>query len=87
MLKAFVIKPSEKRGKISCSSCELSYKNKDYKILFDNKKIIYFLLDDNKNNKKEINCHECLSNRQPKDKDGKIKIYDENGKVYKYYLK
>lgn len=54
MLIAEVINPDSRKRRIKCSSCGISYSPRDYKILYDNKKLVYFKY------KKKIYCHECL---------------------------
>lgn len=58
-LKAKVLNPKRtRRKKFSCSVCSIAkYSAKDYKILFEAKKIIYFNFPSTSNN---VYCHECL---------------------------
>jgi hypothetical protein len=51
---AEVIDPETRKRKLSCSSCGISYSARDYKLLYENKKIVYF------KHKNRILCHECL---------------------------
>lgn len=59
MLHATVLKPASSKKKIIyCEGCGIDYSKRDYKILFDNKKLVYFKL-------KEVGatltlCHDCL---------------------------
>jgi hypothetical protein len=53
-----IIHPHEtKKRKFVCGECQISYTLREYRILFDNRKISYFL---DKNNPKVRVCHECL---------------------------
>lgn len=54
MFCAEVINPDDRKRRIKCSSCGISYTAGDYKILYENKKIVYFKY------KNKIYCHECL---------------------------
>ena len=55
-----LIQPHETRKrKFVCAECEITYNLREYRILFDNRKISYFL---DKNNPKVRVCHECLYN-------------------------
>ena len=63
-LKAKVIKPNcrEKNLKFSCSKCSCAeYDRRDYKILFEAKKLAYFRLW--VDGGKEFLCHLCFCNR------------------------
>lgn len=54
MFRAEVINPENRKRSIKCSSCGISYTPRDYKILYENKKLVYFKY------KNKIYCHECL---------------------------
>jgi hypothetical protein len=53
MLNAEVVQ-AKTRGHVKCSACELKYTHKDYKLLKDAKKLVYFQF------KKKRFCHECF---------------------------
>lgn len=84
--EAFIIRPKKKKGKITCCSCKISYSEKDYGILFDNKKIIYFRFKLKGSKTKKIYCHECLYVGQLKENIKKLRLIDENGEIYKCSL-
>ena len=42
MIEATVVYPKDRKTKMECSWCELSYPIRDYDILFENQKLIYF---------------------------------------------
>lgn len=53
MLNAEVVQ-AKTRGYVKCSACELKYSHKDYKLLKDAKKLVYFQF------KRKRFCHECF---------------------------
>ncbi len=53
MLNAEVVQ-AKTRGQVKCSSCALIYTHKDYKLLKDAKKLVYFQF------KRKRFCHECF---------------------------
>ena len=66
--RAILLKPNTQSKKVNttpfvCSNCGLSYPKSEYKILYDSKKLIYFLQYPNWDNKKTTYqvCHECFS--------------------------
>lgn len=87
MLYATVLKPASSKKKIICCDvCGIDYSKRDYKILFDNRKLVYFSL-------KEVGatltvCHDCLfrigSNiaKFKKLKEISIKIKDGKKNLY-----
>jgi hypothetical protein len=54
MFKAIVIRPEERKRRVKCYACDLSYTARNYKILFIEKKLIYFKF------KRRNLCHDCL---------------------------
>ena len=60
MVTAEVLLPSSQGRKVVCSSCDLSYSAKDYKILYENKKLIYFKFYGLYEKKFKVICHDCL---------------------------
>jgi|TARA_R110000751_G_scaffold83357_2_gene167387 C4-type Zn-finger protein len=54
MFTAEVIDPEDRKRKLTCPSCGISYSARDYGFLYDNHKIVYFKY------KNKIFCHECL---------------------------
>ena len=55
-----------RKRKFVCVECGVSYNLKDYRVLFDNRKISYFL--EEKEPKTRI-CHDCLSDWAEKKKE------------------
>lgn len=47
-----------RKRKFACASCGMTYSLRDYKILYDNQKISYFI--DENNPKEGRVCHDCL---------------------------
>lgn len=82
-LKAKVLNPARtRRKKFECCSCSVAkYNSRDYKILFEAKKIIYFLFPATS---RKVYCHECLfrevSNRMRPNEDCiKLLVQDIDG--------
>ena len=64
MLFAEVLRPYTKKVEdkiLVCKTCNISYSRKDYKILYDNKKIAYFNFYMNKKRKPLLLCHHCFT--------------------------
>ena len=64
MLYAEVLRPYTKKipDKIlCCKTCGIAYNRKDYKILYDNKKIAYFHFFMNEKKKPMRLCHNCFT--------------------------
>jgi len=59
MLIAEIIDPFKRKAKLACSTCDLSYSARDYKILYENEKLAFFKIKFPKQRKK-IYCHNCL---------------------------
>ena len=81
-LKAKVLNPERtRRKKFECSRCEIAkYSAKDYKILYDAKKIIYFHFPATS---RKVLCHDCLfrevsSRMKPNENYLKILVEDLN---------
>ena len=75
---------------ILCDCCSIEYTYKEYKILFDNKKIAYFLFPYPDNPAKaEIVCHGCLLKNIKKIADGEdaqvLIIEEEKHKLCRFY--
>jgi hypothetical protein len=65
MIVAEILYPEITIGKIKCIECELSYREKAYKILYDASKLKYFLLSsthtiDDLGKMDALVCHNCL---------------------------
>jgi len=67
-IRALLIKHNTRNTKVNrnpfiCESCNLSYDKEQYKILYENKKLVYFLLYPKWSNQdsKFFLCHDCLS--------------------------
>jgi hypothetical protein len=60
MVTVNVINPKERKSPIRCSVCGLKYSLRDYKILFENKKLIYFYFTPEGKKHKKVICHDCL---------------------------
>ena len=58
MVKLKVIRPYKIRGEASCARCDLSYSKRDYKILYENEKLVYF--DITFAQKTKLICHDCF---------------------------
>ena len=65
MFTAELIDPDSRKRRISCSSCGISYSARDYKLLYESKKIIYFKY------RNKILCHECLYKKLKELEQGK----------------
>ena len=65
---------------ICCDGCDIEYTLTDYKILKDNKKILYFLYED------FLICHACLfreiSKSIPKGGETRLRILDYSRSYY-----
>lgn len=85
-VKIIAADPNKKtKGNIKCSICNLSYSCRDYKILYDVKKLVYLNFEINPKN---TFCHECAMKVMEKmklsdpelcfelTKDGESKILD-----------
>ena len=59
-----------KKRKFSCAECNMTYTLKDYRILFDSRKISYFIIKDKPNIKY---CHDCLESFATREKE-KLKV-------------
>lgn len=74
-VKITAIDPDKKsKSKIKCSICDLSYSSRDYKILYDVKKLVYLVF--------EIKpgmtfCHECSTKVMEKMKRSDAELYFE----------
>lgn len=84
ILEANIIYPTKTKAKTQCSSCDIKYSKKEYSILFESKKIIYFTFLLRK--KKIILCHDCLyalvRQIKIKEKDTKLVLIGEKGQRY-----
>ena len=54
MFTASIINPEKRKTKLNCSSCGISYSARDYELLYESKKIVYFKY------KNKVYCHECM---------------------------
>ena len=59
---AEVILPSNQKRRLTCAVCGMSYTPKEYKILYENKKLIYFKFYGLNEKKYKIICHDCVWN-------------------------
>ena len=59
-LKASLIDPFKRKSRITCSKCELSYKARNYSILYDSEKLAYFKFKPMDVNRYRVFCHDCL---------------------------
>jgi hypothetical protein len=85
MLEAEIIKPPKKRGKINCDDCPLEYSNKDYRLLYKSKKLIYFNFLFPETNCPLVLCHDCLFRNIKKISNGKtvkVKLYSDDKEYY-----
>ena len=67
-IRAILIKPATKNKKVNtnpfiCQICSLSYPRSEYKVLYDSKKLVYFLLYPvwEEQDKNWFLCHDCFS--------------------------
>ena len=60
MTTVTVINPKNRKSPIRCSICSLKYSLRDYTILFDNKKLIYFYSHLKTSKRRKVICHDCL---------------------------
>ena len=58
-LKAKIIDPNNRKTRVTCSECGLSYSARNYKILYENEKLAFFKMK-LPNQKTKIFCHDCL---------------------------
>ena len=64
MLFAEVLRPFTKKTLdkiLVCETCNISYNRKDYKILYDNRKIAYFHFFMKKEEEPKKLCHHCFT--------------------------
>jgi hypothetical protein len=66
-IRAILTKPNTKSRKVNtspfiCDGCSLAYSRKHYQVLYDGKKLVYFLLypDWQKKSRKFFLCHDCF---------------------------
>ena len=60
MVKVFVINPEDRKNALKCCECDMTYSARDYGILFDTEKLIYFKFKPPKEKRHKIYCHGCL---------------------------
>ncbi len=87
MVEIFVINPKDRKRKIDCCACDMSYSIKDYAILFENEKLIYFKYKGPKEKSHKIYCHNCLLASIQKDypfDEIPLTIIDDN---YEYFCR
>ena len=80
----YVIHPTNRKSRLKCSGCSLSYSVKDYKILFDNKKLVYFKYTPPEKKRHKVLCHDCLFKTISKDSEGdscSLNIIDSTAQV------
>jgi len=58
-LKAKIINPFERKARVTCSMCELSYLARNYVILYENEKVAFFKMKV-PSQRLKIYCHDCL---------------------------
>jgi len=58
-LKAKIINPFERKTRVTCSMCDLSYLARNYVILYENEKVAFFKMKITSQRLK-IYCHDCL---------------------------
>ena len=66
----YVIHPTNRKSRLKCSDCALSYSLKDYQILFDAKRLIYFKYTPPEKKRYKVLCHECVFKTVKKDSGG-----------------
>tara|TARA_R100000008_G_scaffold74613_1_gene53505 strand:- start:244 stop:579 length:336 start_codon:yes stop_codon:yes gene_type:complete len=55
-----VINPKDRKRALKCCDCGMTYSIKDYQLLFDSEKLIYFKYKSPKDKRAKIYCHGCL---------------------------
>ena len=60
MLKATTIDPNERKSKITCFACGLSYSARDYLLLYESKKLAYFKYRPSDFKRQRVFCHNCF---------------------------
>jgi len=60
VLEIILIDSELRKRAIKCSACDLSYSAKDYKLLFDSKKLLYFKFKAPKTKSYKNFCHCCM---------------------------
>jgi len=78
VLEIILIDPDKRKRAIKCSECGLSYSAKDYRVLYDNKKLIFFKFKFPNRKTYKTFCHSCIveyiHKNFPFDKELPIKI-------------
>jgi len=59
-MQAKSIRPEKNKKRVTCTCCNLSYTAREYSILFDNKKLVYFRLKTPEKRRTSVLCHSCL---------------------------
>ncbi len=59
-IEAYGIRPEDRSRALKCCHCRLTYPLRDYKILFENKKLFYFKYKPLKTSNLRTFCHGCL---------------------------
>ena len=60
MNEASVIRPEERKSKCRCCLCKIAYTPRQYKILFEAKKVIFLRLLPPNLKRPKTTCHSCL---------------------------
>ena len=60
MLKAKTIDPDKRKSKITCFACGLSYSARDYRLLYEGKKLAYFKHKPIDFKRQRVFCHNCF---------------------------
>ena len=89
MVEAAVINPEGRKRALKCCDCDMTYSVKDYGILFESEKLIYFKFKPQDGTRSKIHCHGCLLNAihksYPFDEINLKIIDDEYEYICKYY--
>ena len=67
----YVISPAKRKSRLKCSKCSLSYTPREYKTLFDSKKLVYFQYTPPEKKRYKVLCHDCLFEVIDKDSEGR----------------
>jgi len=59
-LKTNIIDPETRKSRITCSRCNLSYKARNYSILYESQKLAYFKFRPIDKSRHRVFCHDCL---------------------------
>jgi len=59
-LEANLIDPNTRKSRITCSKCDLTYKARNYFILYESHKLAYFKFKPIDKSRWRVFCHDCM---------------------------